>query len=157
MTEPITPPAARTALGEQATQAYQPGQLILQCCQQCQCVQYPHRDICVQCLSDDLVWQRQKTGGVVCAGSLLHRSLEPFFQQRSPWLIGSVKMDCGPLMLAHLADGCQYAGSRVNVIQHLDASQQCVLVALPQTSSIDMPEAMQQRLGILPHSGEGDE
>jgi uncharacterized OB-fold protein len=152
VSKPLTPPGARTALGTAHTKASCGGELVLQCCGQCAQVQYPHREVCKHCLSTELDWQVVSTGGAVCASSLLQHSLEPFFKEQGAWLMGSIKLDCGPVVLAHLLNECQQlneckqANTRVKVINLLDASQQSVLLALPENASADQTTTLQDRL-----------
>jgi uncharacterized OB-fold protein len=81
------------------------GELVLQQCADCSTVQYPPREVCSACLSDKLEWQAQSTAGHVLATSQLHHSLEPVFQENLPWTLTSVKLDCGPVILAQLPAG----------------------------------------------------
>ena len=94
--------------------------LVLQQCGVCQTVQYPTRQVCVNCLSDQLSLQSVSGAGELLACSALHHSLDKQLndtiqQQRTPWLLASVKLDCGPVVLGHLLDSGLAAGARVDV------------------------------------------
>jgi uncharacterized OB-fold protein len=131
MTHQNSPPGNRTHLGYAQTAASVEGKLMLQHCPACKQVQYPHREVCCQCLSDGLDWAETDNHGTLLASVPLHRSLEPWFQSQLPWLLGSVKLDCGPVVLAQLSsDACQ-AGQRMVVTQEKDAAGQVVLSAHP--------------------------
>ena len=54
-------------------------------------------------------------GGELLAHSELHHSLEPRFAERLPWTLASVKLDCGPVVLVHLADALTTGSRRVVV------------------------------------------
>jgi uncharacterized OB-fold protein len=76
--------------------------LTLQCCSQCQQVNYPPRELCGNCLADSLQWQRVDNTGIVQSVTQLHYSLEPAYANHLPWTVGSIKLNCGPVVLAHL-------------------------------------------------------
>ena len=123
------PPAGRSDPGRAQTRAAQPDKLVLQHCQACGQVQYPPRELCGNCLAGDLRWRETENLGTVLTGVEVYRSLEPYFQARSPWLLGAVKLDCGPVVLLQLTEDCAMTGSRVQVTQLIDASGEAVLVA----------------------------
>ena len=104
---------------------------MLQHCGNCAAVQYPPREICHNCLSGTLNWQETNNLGTVLAGVALQRSLEPYFQSQTPWLLGSVKLDCGPVVLVQLTADCNWSGKRIRVTQLIDASGEAVLVTNP--------------------------
>ena len=131
MSAPGLPPARRTDLGRAQTAVAVAGKLMLQHCGICAAVQYPPREICCNCLSDALRWQETDNLGTVLAAAALQRSLEPYFQAQTPWLLGSVKLDCGPVVLLQLTADCAMTGSRVQVTQLIDASGEAILVASP--------------------------
>src|SRR5690625_6142847 len=57
---PTLPPATRSRQALGLTAAAAEGQFKLQVCQSCNAVQYPPRELCHQCLSSKLLWQRVK-------------------------------------------------------------------------------------------------
>jgi uncharacterized OB-fold protein len=134
MSNPTLPPAARTPLGHAQTAAATEGKLTLQQCAECSNVQYPPREVCGHCLSGELHWQETGNGGTVLAAVMLHRSLEAHFQQQTPWLLGTVKLDCGPVALVQLPSDCREPGCRVLVTQDINASGEAVLIAKPEGS-----------------------
>jgi uncharacterized OB-fold protein len=81
------------------------GDLQLLVCGSCGHVNYPARELCGACLSDTLDWQLVDDGGTVQSLTALHYSLESDYADKLPWQVASVKMDCGPVALAHLAPG----------------------------------------------------
>lgn len=133
MTTPL-PPSTRSPTAAGLTQAAQQQQFALQCCSECHTVQYPPRDVCGHCLHDDLIWQVVPGTGQVVASSTLHHSNESYFQQRLPWRIGTVQLDCGPVVIAHLKDNLQTGGLTCLRLE-LDAAQVGVLVAYAPTSN----------------------
>lgn len=94
-----------SAAGRKMSQQAVSGELVLQQCANCSAVQYPPREVCSTCLSDQLEWQSQSTLGQVLSVSQLHHSLEPVFQENLPWTLASVKLQCGPVVLAQLPAG----------------------------------------------------
>ena len=69
------------------------GQPVLQHCQACGCIQYPSREICRLCLSDDLEWRATNSdlATVVSYTRLMH-SLEYRYRDRTPWYVLSVQL-----------------------------------------------------------------
>ncbi len=126
------PPKQRSPLGAQFTAANLPTALALPCCQDCGHVQYPPTELCGHCLGDALIYRPISTEGTVLATTRLRHSLWEYFKRRlahTSWTIGSIQLDAGPVVLAHIADEQLQAGDRVNVFSHTDASQQAVLLA----------------------------
>ncbi len=102
--------------------------LQLPVCTECGRVSYPSRELCGHCLADALVWQAVDPGGVLQSCSILHYSLEPFYAQQLPWPIASVRLDCGPVVLAHLQPGLE-PGTRVSVCIRGDSDDNRYLIA----------------------------
>jgi NAD(P)-dependent dehydrogenase (short-subunit alcohol dehydrogenase family)/uncharacterized OB-fold protein len=131
---PLLPPATRSraalGLGVMAAQ----GRFGLQVCAECQAVQYPPRDACVQCLSHDLRWQDVDPAGKVLAQTTIRASPEPYFRERLPWRMGAVRLDAGPMLNCHL-HGEVARGDGVRMALKLDKAGQGVLVALPLEGS----------------------
>ncbi|MEZ2720068.1 Zn-ribbon domain-containing OB-fold protein [Paenalcaligenes hominis] len=122
------PPRTRSAAAEGLTQAAQAGHFALQVCTDCHSVQYPPRDVCGQCLHDELQWQVVDNRGLVVASTTLHHSNEAYFQDHLPWRIGTVQLACGPVVIAHLKDNLQ-TGDPTELRLELDAANVGVLVA----------------------------
>lgn len=125
------PPAARSPLGLELTAATARGRFELQVCAECGTVQYPPREACHRCLSTELAWQPQPDGGELISETTLHRSQEEYFQERLPWRVGTVRLDCGPTAITHVHGAVPSAPCRVRIAARLDEAGQAVLVALP--------------------------
>lgn len=133
MTSPL-PPSNRSAAAAGLTKAAQRNEFALQVCSACDTVQYPPRDVCGNCLHDDLPWQTVPAEATVVASCTLHHSNETYFQQQLPWRIGTVKLDCGPVAIAHLKDNL-LTGARTTLHLELDPAGVGVLIAtLPAQS-----------------------
>ncbi len=76
----------------------------MQRCSECGEVNYPARQVCRCCLSERLAQEEVADTGKLLAVSTLHRSLEPAFEAVLPVSIGTVKLDCGPHMIAFVSD-----------------------------------------------------
>ena len=140
------PPSQRTPLGEQLTTANPADHfgLRLQHCQNCQTIQYPPRELCRNCLQDDLVWQETKPEGILLSKVELHHSHDVFFQQNLPWLLSLVKLSCGVIAYAHLAPSIRNLpiepGTKVKVFCHPDDSGEAVLIAISDDRAINSVE-----------------
>lgn len=128
---PALPPATRSSVGGELTAAAARGRFELQVCAECNAVQYPPREACHRCLSTELAWQPQPEGGELISDTTLHRSQEEYFQERLPWRVGMVRLDCGPTAITHVHGAVPSAPCRVRIAARLDEAGQAVLVALP--------------------------
>jgi NAD(P)-dependent dehydrogenase (short-subunit alcohol dehydrogenase family) len=76
---------------------------------------------------------------------MLRHSFELFFRQRMPWRLGMVRLDCGPIVVAHLHGDCPRAPARVRVRASLDRAGQAVLIAIPEKDTPHMTDDRQLR------------
>ena len=150
------PSRARSRQGIAFSTAAAEGRFKLQKCAACSQVCYPAREICPTCWSLDLVWSDIPAGGELIAESTLRTSFNSYFQQRMPWRIGSIKLDAGPVVLAHVhgdvpttvpgtVSGSASAPARVRMIARTDTSGQGVLFALPEKETPNMMDDRQLR------------
>ena len=140
------PPSRRSDVSAALTAAPVDGGLRLQCCARCSVVQYPPRERCGHCLADALVWQEVSGEATLLAVSALSHSLEPWFGDRLPWAVGSLRLDAGPVVFAHLAVAGARPGARLRVANANDASGAWCLVAF-EGESPDFTASLEQ-LGI---------
>jgi short-subunit dehydrogenase/uncharacterized OB-fold protein len=112
-------PAARSRAALGLAVGASEGRFALQVCGDCGAVQYPPRDVCGNCLSPALKWRDVERGGVVVASTVGRISGELYFRAREPWRTGLVRLDCGPVVVAHLHRDCA-AGDRVALDLELD-------------------------------------
>lgn len=131
MSEHALPPAARSRLWQQINQAAAEGLFRLQVCAACNRVQYPPQEFCSQCLADDLTWENVNPLGKVLSWTTTHASTNQFFKGVLPFHVGTIKLDCGPVMVAYLAASCLQSGCRVQVTGAPDKSGQVVFFAAP--------------------------
>ena len=113
------------------TVAAQHGRFELQQCDRCGAVQYPPREACRRCLAVELSWKPQSPDGELIAETLVHRSHDDWFNERSPWRIGLVRLPVGVTLLSHVHAACAPPPSRVQVEARLDRSGRAVIVAFP--------------------------
>lgn len=123
------PPSRRSEVSAALATAPVDGGLRLQCCAHCTTVQYPPRERCGHCLADALIWQDVSGEATLLALSTLSHSLEPWFAERLPWEVGSLLLDAGPVVFAHLAAPGAQPGVRLHVANARDASGAWCLVA----------------------------
>lgn len=80
----------------------------LQRCLACGKAQYPAREFCGACLSDQVGWDSAEAlPARVVARTVLHHSNEPRFRARLPLVAGLVRFDAGPVAVCFLAPGAQ--------------------------------------------------
>lgn len=142
---PTLPPAPRSRVALGLTAAASRGEFALQVCGACGRVQYPPREACLACLSTNLAWRPQDGAGALLSETTLHHAQEVFFRQRLPWRLGMIKLDTGPVLVAHLHGDCPPPPSRVRVSARLDRAGQAVLIALPEKETPNMADDRQLR------------
>jgi NAD(P)-dependent dehydrogenase (short-subunit alcohol dehydrogenase family)/uncharacterized OB-fold protein len=142
---PTLPPAVRSRVALGLTAGAARGRLELQVCRDCGTVQYPPRESCRVCLSLLLDWRTQKDSGDLLSETMLRHSHELFYRERMPWRLGMVRLDCGPVVVAHLHGDCPPAPSRVRVRAALDRAGQASLVAIPEKDTPNMADDRQLR------------
>lgn len=104
------------------------GTLTLQCCEQCGHINYPSRELCGHCLADALTWRAVDANGTVQACVELHYSLEQDYASHLPWPVASIRLDCGPIVLAHLQPGVE-SGSAAKLVVVQDVAGNRMLAA----------------------------
>jgi NAD(P)-dependent dehydrogenase (short-subunit alcohol dehydrogenase family)/uncharacterized OB-fold protein len=142
---PNLPPGSRSRVALGLTAAAARGRLELQTCRDCGTVQYPPRESCRICLSQRLDWKPQTGLGELLSETILHHSNELFYRERTPWRLGMVRLDCGPVVVAHLHGDCARAPSRVRVLANIDRAGQAALVAIPENDTPNMSDDRQLR------------
>ncbi len=145
-------PKQRTSLGAQFSAANLSSSLAMQHCTHCGYVQYPPTELCGRCLEDALVYRDTIGTGVLLARTELHHSLWEFFKRRlqqGTWVMGSVKLDAGPVVLLHIGDIRLKPRDRVIVFSHSDNSQSVVLIAVPEDCDITESSTRHEIVGSL--------
>jgi NAD(P)-dependent dehydrogenase (short-subunit alcohol dehydrogenase family)/uncharacterized OB-fold protein len=142
---PTLPPSVRSRVALGLTAAAARSRFELQVCRECGTVQYPPREACYACLSHRLDWREQSGAGDLVSETVLRHSLELFFRERMPWRLGMIKLDCGPVVIAHLHGDCPPAPTRVRVRASLDRAGQAALIAIPEKDTPNMSDDRQLR------------
>lgn len=137
--QPTLPPGLRSRAGLGLTAMAAEGRFALQVCAECGAVQYPPRDVCGTCLSAELPWREVSPAGQLLVSTTLHHSNDVYFRERLPWRVGTVQMDAGPSVIAHIHADCADA-ERVTLALRLDRSGQAVMIALPPRSTPNMTD-----------------
>lgn len=141
---PLSPPGARsrTALGLAAAAAQ--GRFMLQVCSECAKTIYPPRDACPGCFAPMPPFCDVRDGGALIAVTTVRTSTDAYYRERMPWRVGTVKLDCGPSIVAHV-HGDVDEGDRVTMALKLDRSGQAAAFALPAKETPDMADDKQLR------------
>ena len=136
---PLSPQGARSRTAHGLTMAAAEGRFALQTCCDCGTVVYPPRDACPACLSPRIPFTDVGNGGTLVAETTVHTSTEVYFRERTPWRVGTVKLDAGPVVVAHL-HGDTVEGARVRLEFKLDKSGSAVAIALPERETPNMAD-----------------
>jgi NAD(P)-dependent dehydrogenase (short-subunit alcohol dehydrogenase family)/uncharacterized OB-fold protein len=139
MRNPLSPQGVRSRTAHGLTAAAAEGRFALQVCEDCKTVIYPPRDCCPSCLSVRLPFRDVGRGGLLIAETTVQTSTDPYFRERTPWRVGTVKLDAGPLIVAHLHGDTQ-EGCRVRLDLKLDKSGSAVAMALPEKDTPNMAD-----------------
>ena len=136
---PLSPQGVRSRAAHGITAAAAEGRFALQVCLDCSAVIYPPRDACPSCLSARLPFRDVANGGTLVAETTVQASTDTYFRERTPWRVGSVKLDAGPIVIAHL-HGDTVEGQRVRMEFKLDRSGAAVALALPAKDTPNMAD-----------------
>lgn len=134
---PLLPHGQRSRTAHGLTLAAAQGRFALQVCDDCNKTIYPPRDACPYCLGAHLPFQDVVPDGRLIAETTVRISTDPYFRERTPWRVGTVQLDAGPLVIAHL-HGDTVEGERVRLSLKIDKSGAAVMVALPAVETADM-------------------
>jgi short-subunit dehydrogenase len=142
---PTLPPWTRSRVALGMTAAAAEGRFELQRCARCATVQYPPREACCRCLSEELPWvEIDGLGDLISQTTLLH-SHDLYFRERVPWRLGMVRLDTGPTVVVHLHGDVTAPPARVRVACKLDKAGMAVLVGFPQEDVPNMADDRQLR------------
>jgi NAD(P)-dependent dehydrogenase (short-subunit alcohol dehydrogenase family)/uncharacterized OB-fold protein len=140
---PTLPPDRRSRVALGLVRGAAQGRLELQRCAECSAIQYPPREACMRCLSQELEWTVMSGEGELVSETTLHHSQELFFRERMPWRLGLVRLAVGVSLVVHLDARCGPAPCPVMVEATLDRAGQAALVAKPagrDTALADEPK-----------------
>ncbi len=133
----ILPPATRTSVCRGISAAAKNNEFVLQVCQHCERVQYPPRECCQECLHDELKWEKVATTGELLSHTVLHVSTHAFFREHGPVQIALVKLDCGPVLFAHMAYDDAKSGDRVSLENRSGLSGEGIFVVIVETGDAE--------------------
>src|SRR5262249_60218212 len=99
----------------------------------------PPRDACPSCLRARIPLRGVARGGTLIAETTVRTTTDPYFRERTPWRVGTVKLDVGPVVVAHL-HGDAVEGGRVRLELKLDKSDSAVVMALSEKDTENMAD-----------------
>jgi NAD(P)-dependent dehydrogenase (short-subunit alcohol dehydrogenase family)/uncharacterized OB-fold protein len=143
--QPLLPPGSRSRKAHGFTLAASVGRFMLQCCGECGKYTYPARDACPECLSHDLPFRDAPSGGILLSQTRIEVTSDPYYREHMPWRTGLVRLDCGPVVVAHLHGNSGDVSSRLLLSQQLDRAGQAVFFAKSATETQNMEDDPQLR------------
>ena len=142
--KPSMPPGNRSREAQGLLSMAARGRFALQVCSNCGAVQYPPRQLCGKCLSEELSWQDVSNKGTLLAETTLQHSNDIYFRDRLPWKLGIVVADVGPSMVVHLSSDCKQ-GDKVRLALSIDAAGNAVVTARPEKPTSNEKDDLQLR------------
>src|SRR5262249_9845731 len=118
---PLRPQGVRSRTAHGLTAAAAEGRFALQVWLDRIAGIYTRREACPSCLSARLPFRDVARGGTLIAETIVRTTTDPYFRERTPWRVGTVKLDAGPVVVAHL-HGDAMEGGRVRLELKLDKS-----------------------------------
>jgi uncharacterized OB-fold protein len=104
------------------------GCIALQTCLACGTLQYPPRELCRVCLSDNFAWRTEPSvEGKILATTQIHHSNEAAFRPRLPLRIGLVQLSPGATALCFVPHA--EPGASVQIRASLDPEGRAILTA----------------------------
>lgn len=136
---PDLPPRVRGRIARRLTAAAARGAFELPVCEDCEKIVYPPQEVCRICLSDRLKWRDVQPLGTLIACGAIHHSTDAYFtrQRGQKLIIGTVKLDVGPLIISRIAPEIATIGSRVRLFNCLDRGGEQVFVAMPENAEME--------------------
>lgn len=111
MTEITRPlPTDRSGLYAPFYDGLAAGELRIQQCASCASTYWPPRTMCLTCHAMDMSWVQASPIGEVYTFSVYYRAFHPFFQDKLPYAVASVKTDKGPIVFG------EYGGADVEAL-----------------------------------------
>ena len=89
-------------------------ELVVQTCNGCGVAQYPPRDACHACWSEDLGWRTSEGRGTVHTYTVVRRSSVDGFQDETPYVVALVELAEGPRMTTNIVD-CPVEAVRIGM------------------------------------------
>ncbi|WP_417248653.1 SDR family oxidoreductase [Celeribacter sp.] len=129
---PLLPPDVRSVPSLGLLPGAAEGRFALQKCTGCGTFIYPVRDVCPNCLGQNLIFDDAPRGGELLAATVIDITADPYYRQRPPMRQGLVKSDAGVEMVAILHGDCPDTG-RVRLSLKLDRAGNAVVFAHPET------------------------
>src|SRR5439155_20808891 len=77
--------------------------------------------------------------GTLIAEMIVRTTIDPYFRERTPWRVGTVKLDVGPVVVAHL-HGDAVEGGSVRLELKLDKSGSAAAFVLPEKDTENMAD-----------------
>lgn len=128
---PLAPPAPRSRAAHALSAWAAAGVVALQHCARCGTVLYPPRDACAACLSTQLAFRPVETRGAIVARSTIRTAIDPYFRERMPWRVASVRLSAGVSVIAHLHGDVGDEDEAVRLVPRLDRIGNAAFVAIP--------------------------
>lgn len=128
---PLLPPGQRSLSTLGLLLGAADGEFMLQSCAGCGHVIYPVRDICPECLGQDLSFCETTRGATLLSEVMIDVTADPYFCRRPSTRQGLVKADSGVTMIALLHRDCPPEG-RVTLSIKMDGAGQPVIFAHPE-------------------------
>jgi uncharacterized protein len=85
-------------------------QIVLQQCDDCGYVRWPSAEICPECLSPAMHWQRLAGRGTIWSHAVYHRAFQPHMADRVPYVVAMVRLLEGPLFVGQVVNPEAVAG-----------------------------------------------
>lgn len=141
---PLSPQPMRSRAAHLLTQAAAEGRFGLPTCLACGHHHYPPRDACPKCLAAEIVMAPASDLGQLAAATSVEVAQDLYFRERTPWRLGTVVLEAGPSVVAHLHGDCA-EGDRVRLSWRLDRSGNAVAFAEPAVMTPNMSDDSQWR------------
>ena len=106
-------------------------------CGHCRAVKYPPAEVCANCLGESLDWGSVENTGTLLATTPVMATSDDFFRMHLPLSIGSVKLDCGPVVIVFIPKDDIGSGASITIATAIDHSGHPVLVAHNQMVGLD--------------------
>ncbi len=116
-------------------------------CDSCNAVQYPSREICRNCFSENITHKDTDASGILLAHSTIGHSLHNQFSTPAGWPIATVQLNKGTVLIVHLFDSAMTTGAKIRLQSLMDPDGRRVFIALPLSmKAISWEDLIKERM-----------
>ena len=130
MSAPAYPQPRLTPTNAPLLEGWRRGELMLQHCTDCHAIIFFPREMCPQCWSTRLAWQRSTGRGKIVSFARVHKHVTAPFAAEAPTILAEIALADGGAMMARVATAAPAA---------IASGMEVELVPMPEAAQFPLP------------------